>query len=1199
MTDFVHLHLHTEYSLLDGACKIDNLISYCKKNGVDTVCITDHGNMYGTLHFAEKAAIAGIKYIIGCEFYVDKDMNDKTGRSFDHLILLAKNKAGYKNLVQLDSMAFVDGFHYKPRIDYKVLKEHSEGVICLSACLAGGIPKKLLDGDEQGAEELALYLKDVFGEDFYIEIQDHGIPEEKRVLPMLVALAKKIGVEIVATNDVHYITRAEAEMQDVLMCIQMKKTLDDPKRMKFDTQEFYFKTGDEMAQLFSAYPQAIANTRAIADKVTEPAFNLDKKGYPVRDTSLIPGYTPPDGSTPPEYLRKLTAEGLKRRYGEVTKRELDRAEYELVVIIGMGFAEYYLIVWDFINWSKAHGIPVGPGRGSGVSSIVAYAIGITDVEPLQYDLLFERFLNPDRVSMPDFDIDFCTDRRSETIEYVRRKYHPENVCQIVTFGTMAAKNSIKDVGRVLRVPYSETDRLTKIMDGKTSIGDLLGRRIEGARAAYEAETDPDKKAEAEGKLNDLKAARNAEFCEIYETDATLRRVIDMAMQIEGMPRQTGMHAAGVVICRKKIADNVPLSRNGEDITTQFVAKEIEALGMLKMDFLALVTLTDIKKCKDYILENHNFEVDFNKIGYKDEGAYSLISEGDTDGVFQLEAGGMKKFMRQLKPDCLEDLIAGVSLYRPGPMRFIDSFCNRKHGIEAITYDCPEEEKILKVTYGIPVYQEQVMQIFQYLAGFSLGEADLVRRAMGKKDKKTLMAQKEKFINGGISDTNGSTIVGCVKNGISAEVAAKIFADMEGFASYAFNKSHAAAYATLAYQTAWLKKYYCKEFICALLNNRLNKIEEITKYVLYLKDKGIKVLPPDINKSKTVFSVQDGGVRFGLSALKGTGQGAIDDVIAEREKNGEFKDFPDFVLRCAPFVNKRIIEGLILAGAFDYMGIARSRLFAVYDDVYSRATGISKQKSGAQMSLFGEFIEEEKLEVEYPDIPEYEVMEKLSKEKQVLGVYVSGHPFDKYKAAFKDKNFNCSMLEYVEDEDGNRTYPQVEQGMQVEMGGIISAYRRTTTKRTGAIMAFITVEDVYGSVECVAFPAIFERVKAAIANDKIVTVKGKLDLDGGKEPSIILDDLQEFDVEAYEGKSGVRKVAPAGGRQPVLWLNASALSDDDFDELVSMLANYEGKTTCAIVRGGKKYRLPTGVNYCRGLLAELSAFIFEKDIKYVE
>ena len=1200
MTDFVHLHLHTEYSLLDGACKIDNLISFCKKNGIDTVCITDHGNMYGTLHFAEKAAIAGIKYIIGCEFYVTRDMHDKSQNISEHLILLAKNKAGYKNLVQLDSMAFVDGFYYKPKIDYNVLKEHSEGVICLSACLAGGIPHRLLNGDDEGAEKLALYLKDIFGEDFYIEIQDHGIPEEKQVLPKLVALARKIGVQIVATNDVHYITKAEAEMQDVLMCIQMKKTLDDPKRMKFDTHEFYFKSGDEMAALFSAYPEAISNTRVIADKVTEPAFNLDKKGYPIRDTSLIPGYTPLDGSTPPEYLRKLTADGLKRRYGEVTKRELDRAEYELGVIIGMGFAEYYLIVWDFINWSKANGIPVGPGRGSGVSSIVAYAIGITDVEPLQYDLLFERFLNPDRVSMPDFDIDFCTDRRSETIEYVRQKYHPENVCQIVTFGTMAAKNSIKDVGRVMRVPYSETDRLTKIMDGKTSIGDLLGRRIDGARATYEAETDPDKKADAEGKLNDLKAARNNEFCEIYETDVTLRRVIDMAMQIEGMPRQTGMHAAGVVICRKKIADNVPLSRNGEDITTQFVAKEIEALGMLKMDFLALVTLTDIKKCIDYIRENHSIDVDFHKIGYTDAGAYSLISEGDTDGVFQLEAGGMKKFMRQLKPDCLEDLIAGVSLYRPGPMRFIDSFCNRKHGIEPIAYDCPEEEKILKVTYGIPVYQEQVMQIFQYLAGFSLGEADLVRRAMGKKDKKTLMAQKEKFINGGISDTNGSTIVGCVKNGISAEVAAKIFADMEGFASYAFNKSHAAAYATLAYQTAWLKKYYIKEFICALLNNRLNKIEEITKYVLYLKDKGIKVLPPDINKSKTVFSVQDGGVRFGLSALKGTGQSAIDDVIAEREKNGEFKDFPDFVLRCAPFVNKRIIEGLILAGAFDSMGIARSRLFAVYDEVYSRATGISKQKNGDQMSLFGEFIEEEKIEVEYPDIPEYDVMDKLSKEKQVLGVYVSGHPFDKYKSAFKDKNFNCSMLEYTEDEDGNRTYTQVEQGMQVEMGGIISAYRRTTTKRTGAIMAFVTVEDVYGSVECVAFPAIFERVKAAIANDKIVTVRGKLDLDGGKEPSIILDDLKEFDVEAFEGRAGtVKQTVKKDIKQPILWLNATALSDVDFDDFVSMLSNYEGGTTCAIVRGNKKYKLPHGINYCRGLLAELGGFILDKDIKYIE
>ncbi len=1198
MTDFVHLHLHTEYSLLDGACKIDNLIDYCKNNGVDTVCITDHGNMYGTLHFAEKAAIAGLKYIIGCEFYLTKDMYKHEGNTAEHLILLAKNKAGYKNLVQLDSMAFVDGFYYKAKIDYNVLREHSEGVICLSACLAGGIPRRLLNGDYEGAREMALNLKDIFGEDFYIEIQDHGIPEERRVLPLLVKLADEIGVEIVATNDVHYLKKEDAEMHDVLLCIQTKKTLDDPKRMKFDTDEFYFKSGDEMAALFPNLPKAISNTRVIADKVVEPAFNLDKKGYPIRDMTLIPGYTPPDGSTPEQYLRKLTDEGLVRRYGTVTKRERDRADYELDVICRMGYAEYYLIVWDFINWSKENGIPVGPGRGSGVSSIVAYSIGITDVEPLQYDLLFERFLNPDRVSMPDFDIDFCTDRREETIEYVRQKYHPENVCQIVTFGTMAAKNAIKDVGRVMRVPYSETDRLTKIMDGKTSIGDLLGRRIQSTEKKMNAESDPDKKEEIRGKLNELKSARNAEFCEIYETDQTLKRVIDMALQLEGMPRQTGMHAAGVVICRKKIADNVPLSRNGEDITTQFVAKEIEALGMLKMDFLALVTLTDIKKCVDYIKEDTGFVVDFTKIGYTDAGAYGLISDGDTDGVFQLEQGGMKRFMKTLKPDTLEDLIAGISLYRPGPMKFIDSFCKRKHGEEPITYDCPEEEKILKVTYGIPVYQEQVMQIFQFLAGFSLGEADLVRRAMGKKDKKTLMAQKEKFINGGISDTNGSKIVGCVNNGISADVAAKIFANMEGFASYAFNKSHAAAYATLAYQTAWLKRYYCKEFICALLNNRLNKIDEITKYVLYIKEKGMKLFPPDINKSKTAFAVENDGIRFGLSALKGSGQAAIDEVIKERTENGPFVDFPDFIMRCAGVVNKRIIEGLILAGAFDSMGVRRSQLYAVYDELYSRAVAINKQKNSNQLSLFGDIIEEEKLVVDYPDLPEYELMEKLSREKQVLGVYVSGHPFEKYMAAFRECNFNCSLIsDFNEDEDGNRTYNSITDGMAVNMGGIISAYKRTTTRSSGATMAFLTLEDVYGSVECVAFPAIYERSKAAIAVDKIVSIKGKLDLSKPDEPTIILDTVKEFDRDGFDSANA--KANTVKQRKATLWLNASELSDEDFDEIVGVLTNYEGETLCAIVRGNKKYRLPSGINYCRGLIAELRGYLYEKDIKFVE
>ncbi len=1195
MKDFVHLHLHTEYSLLDGACKIDNLIEHCKTNGIDTVCITDHGNMYGTLQLAEKAAVAGLKYIIGCEFYVTEDMNDKTSQSAEHLILLAKNRRGYINLVQLDSMAFVDGFYYKPKIDYKVLKEHSEGVICLSACLAGGIPRRLLAGDYDGAKNLALYLKEIFKEDFYIEIQDHGIEEERRVLPHLVSLANDIGVELVATNDVHYLSKSDAEMQDVLMCIQMKKQLDDPKRMKFATDEFYFKTGDEMAALFPNLPKAISNTRTIADKVTEPAFNLNKKGYPEKDNTLIPTYTPEDGSTAEEYLRKLTAEGLKTRYGTPTEKELSRAEYELGIICSMGYADYYLVVWDFINWSKKNAIPVGPGRGSGVSSIVAYSIGITDVEPLQYDLLFERFLNPDRVSMPDFDIDFCTDRREETIEYVRRKYGAENVCQIVTFGTMAAKNSIKDVGRVMRVPYSETDRITKIMDGKTSISDLLGRRLDGVRKKIDAEQDEDKKAELREKLNELSAMRNSEFCEIYETDDSLRRVIDMALKIEGMPRQTGIHAAGVVICQKRIADNVPLSRNGEDITTQYVAKEIESLGMLKMDFLALVTLTDIKKCCDYINENYGKIIDFNKIGYSDGGAYSLISEGDTDGVFQLEAGGMKRFMKNLRPDCLEDLIAGVSLYRPGPMQFIDSFCRRKHGQEEIKYDCPQEEKILKVTYGIPVYQEQVMQIFQDLGGFSLGEADLVRRAMGKKDKKTLMAQKEKFINGGISDTNGSEIVGCKKNGISVNVANKIFGDMENFASYAFNKSHAAAYATLAYQTAWLKKYYCKEFICALLNNRLNKIDEITKYVLYLKEKGYKVLPPDINKSKTVFTVENDGVRFGLSALKGAGQAVIDAVIEERNKNGDFKDFPDFVSRCISVLNSRLVEGLILSGAFDAMGVKRSQLEEIYEPLCNKAKTINKQRNSAQMNLFGDILGEEKLDVTYPDIAEYELNEKLSKEKQVLGVYVSGHPFEKYVHAFPDCTFDCSFFDdYVEDEDGNRTFNRISDGMRITMAGIIASYRRTMTKRTGTYMAFMTLEDVYGSVECVCFPSAYEKYKAEIINDRIVKVRGKLDVDAEKGVSLIIDEI--IPMETQERTDAVTDVR---SHKSVLWLNATSVADENFEEFINTLYNYEGESVCKIVRGKQKFLFPTGVNYCRGLLAELSVFINLEDIKFIE
>ena len=768
MTDFVHLHLHTEYSLLDGAAKVDDLVSYLAENNINACAVTDHGNMYASLYFAEECVKKGIKYIIGCELYATDDHFDKRpGTKTEHIVLLAKNKTGYKNIVKLDSLSYIDGFYGKPRISYEYIKKHSEGVICLSACLAGRIPQYLLEGEYERAKAFAKEMQDVFGEDFYIELQDHGIEEERRIIPELIKLARELNIQLVATNDVHYIHKEDWEAHDVLLCIQTKKTLATPKRMKFDTQEFYMKSGDEMLELFKYVPEAISNTRVIADKIEEPVFDLTAKGDPIRDTSLIPLYKAEDGSTSPDYLTRLTWEGIPKRYSEITDTIKQRVEYELSIIIKMGFADYFLIVWDYINWSRMHGIPVGPGRGSGVGSIVAYSIGITDVDPLKYDLIFERFLNPDRVSMPDFDVDFCTRRRHETIEYVREKYHPENVAQIVTFGTLASRAVIKDVGRVMGVPYSETDKVAKLMDGKSTIRELLGLNIPKVEANLEKETDPEKRGEIDKKLKELKKKKNVEFIEVYENNEELRRVIDMGLKLEGMPKNTSEHAAGVVICNKVLSDNVPLARNGEDIVTQFDMKEVEAVGMLKMDFLALTTLTDIENTLSYIREGLGVEIDFNKIGVDVPEAYQLISSGDTDAVFQLEQGGMKKFMKDLQPNCLEDLIAGISLYRPGPMDFIPKYIENKHNPDKVVYDTPYLEPILKNSYGVIIYQEQVMQIFQQLAGYSLGQADLVRRAMAKKKKKELMEQKNKFIYGSPEDN----ITGCAKLGIPAEVAA--------------------------------------------------------------------------------------------------------------------------------------------------------------------------------------------------------------------------------------------------------------------------------------------------------------------------------------------------------------------------------------------------------------------------------------------
>ena len=1206
MTDFVHLHLHTEYSLLDGAAKVDDLIDHLVKNNINACAITDHGNMYASLYFAEECVKKGIQYIIGCELYaVDDHLTKQFGIKNEHIVLLAKNKTGYKNIVKLDSLSYIDGYYGgKPRISYDLIKQHHEGVICLSACLAGRMPQLLLQGDYEGAKKWASEMKAVFGEDFYIELQDHGIEEQRRIMPDLIKIARELDIQMVATNDVHYIEKEDWESHEILLCIQTKSTLANPK-MRFEQHEFYMKSGDEMAELFHYVPEAISNTRVIANKIEEPVFDLTPKGDPIRDTSLIPLYKPDDGSSSPDYLTNLTWKGLSGRYENITDEIKARVEYELGIIIKMGFADYFLIVWDYINWSRLNGIPVGPGRGSGVGSIVAYSIGITDVDPLRYDLIFERFLNPDRVSMPDFDVDFCTRRRYETIEYVRKKYHPENVAQIVTFGTLASRAVIKDVGRVMGVPYSETDKVAKLMDGKSTIGELLGLKIPKLEKQIASEENEEKRVELQKKLNEQKQKKNSEFIEVYESNDELHRVIDMGLKLEGMPKNTSEHAAGVVICNKVLSDNVPLARNGEDIVTQFDMKEVEAVGMLKMDFLALTTLTDIQNTLEYIKIGKGIDIDFNKIGVDVPEAYQLISSGDTDAVFQLEQGGMKKFMKDLQPNCLEDLIAGISLYRPGPMDFIPKYIENKHHPEKIVYDTPFLEPILKNSYGVIIYQEQVMQIFQQLAGYSLGQADLVRRAMAKKKKKELMEQKDKFIYGAPAEG----ITGCASLGIPAEVAAKIFADMESFASYAFNKSHAAAYAVVAYRTAYLKAFYPKEFLAGILNDRIDKIDEISKYIMYMKEKNIAVLPPDINKSKEIFWVEGNGLRIGLGALRGVGQDAIAAVIKERDENGLFKDFADFAVRCAKYVNKRIVESLIYAGAFDSFGYARSQVAAVYEDVINRVNGMDKQKAGAQISLFGSIIEEQAIEVSFPNIPEYETMEKLSKEKSVLGVYVSGHPFEKFLPYFKDKNFTCAALNaYTEDEEtGAKTYTELTDGMPVSMGGMISAYKKLKTK-SGAFMAFVTVEDLYGSVECVCFPKVYEKIRSFLEADKVVSVDGKMSIDAEKLPAIIVDRMTEFSLDEKppiaktaavnrEGETARLIVkAEKPDKDKKLWLNVSDLDEADIEELMETLTFYEGETPVVFVKNGKKMLCSQKVTAGKALMAELAGFLPEACVK---
>ena len=1166
MPDFVHLHVHTEYSLLDGATRIDKIFDSVKQKGMDTVAITDHGNMFGTLYFAEEAKKAGIKSIIGCEMYVCDDYLEKTGKqNYDHLILLCKNKKGYKNLIKLDSIAYVDGFHYKPRIDYKTLKEHSEGLICLSACLAGRVAKRLVEGDYDGAKQTALYLKDVYGEDFYLEIQDHGLADQKRINPLLIKLSNETGIPLVATNDVHYLEREDAEMQDVLMCISMKTTIDDPTRLKMESDQSYLKTPDEMKSLFAHIPQAIENTVKIAEKVTEEVFDLTKKGEPIRDISLIPKYYPEDGSSPKEYLYKLASEGLKKRYPVITKEIQDRFDYEFDVISSMGFCDYYLIVWDFINYARSVDIPVGAGRGSGVSSIIAYSVGITDVEPLRYNLIFERFLNRERVSMPDFDVDISDARRGEVVEYVRNKYGHDKVAQIVTFGTLAAKPAIKDVGRVYRVPYSETDKITKLMDAKFSVDQNFGFK----------------------KSKDGEDVSVKELVEMYNQDETVRKVVDMARRVEDMPRQTGMHAAGVVICEKPIMENVPLQRNGDDVTTQFDMIEVEALGMLKMDFLGLRTLTDVQLACKYAEEDFGVHLDFHELGYEDKETYDLIGSGETDGVFQLESPGMKRFMNNLKPSTFEDIIAGISLYRPGPMDSIPQYIENKHNPDKITYDHPLLEPILKNSYGILVYQEQVMQICQNLGGFTLGHADVVRKAMGKKKVEIMEQQKSIFVYGGINESTGMPVDGAIKRGVPEDVAIKVYDNMKPFARYAFNKSHAAAYAVLAYQTAYLKRYYPVQFFCSILNNRIDKIEEISKYLTYLKSKNTEVFPPDVNKSNAYFKTENGGLRFGLVGLKNVGLSVINLIVEERQKNGDFASFEDFINRCVGFgINKRLVESLILSGSFDSFGVNRRTLMAVFGDYMDRVATANKKKDDMQISLFGTILDEDEgLKLEYPDMTEYSSKEKLTLEKTVLGIYLSGHPLSDFKEQFEKFSFNTSVLDYFEeDEDGSRTYTEFKEGDHVVMGGIISEFKRLATK-SGQTMAFIKIEDIYGQIEAIIFPKVFDKSRDLLKEEEVVRLTGKLQVKDGV-PQLIAESVDKLEI---------KEDAPVSHEQEFMGLIIPDDKTDKLDDILDILSSYEGEIPVIIAMKGKKYNAHCAVRRCEGLKSELKNYVSDEDI----
>lgn len=1159
---FVHLHLHTEYSLLDGATRIDTLFDACKEKNMPAVAITDHGNMYGAYHFYCLAKKKGIKPIIGCEFYMADDLTVKSGdvkREFNHLVLIAKNNTGYKNLVKLNSIGFVDGYYYKPRIDFKTLSQHSEGLICLSACIAGQLPRLLRDGMWEEARKLVKQYKELFGEDYYIELQDHGIADEIYVMPKLIKIAEEFGVELVATNDVHYLKESDAEMQDILLCVQTGKFFDDPGRMRFEGTQFYLKDYDEMAEKFSYVPQALENTLKIAEKCN---VSIEKK-------PLLPPYKPDNGMTPYEFLKDLLEKGLKRRYKEITPEIRQRADYELEVVSKMGFVEYYLIVWDFINYAHEHGIPVGPGRGSGAGSIIAYAIGITQVEPLRYGLIFERFLNPERVSMPDFDIDFCMDRRGEVIDYVIEKYTKPRVAQIVTFGRMKAKNAVKDVCRVLRVPYAEGDKITKLIPLNATLKNAFG---------------------LDGKNEGV-----PELMEIYK-DYSMKRVIDLAIALEDMPRQTGMHAAGVVICREDLSDNVPLQRSGDDITTQYNMKEVEELGLLKMDFLGLRTLTDIDKTIKIVKETTGEEFDFEDCQYDDPNVFELIASGNTDAVFQLESGGMKRVMKDLKPDCLEDIIAGISLYRPGPMQFIPDYIKGKRDPKSVHYAHPMLEPILGLTNGCMVYQEQVMQICRSLAGYSYGQADEVRRAMGKKKMDVMALHRNYFINGKVNDNGEVEIEGAVRRGVPKETAELLFDQMYAFAQYAFNKSHAAAYAYVSYQTAYCKRYHPVEYLAAVLNNRITNIDDIKKYIAYGKENNIDFLPPDINKSGVSFTVENGKIRFALAAIKNIGSGSMEKIVEERKTHGDFVSLEDFLKRVeSQYLNKRLVENLIKSGAFDCFKVSRAQMVSVFEPLMEMVYADKKKKESGQFSMFDLVENAAPAVVALPksNIKEFPNKLKLSYEKEVLGLYVSGNPLDEYREKLKAFTFNTGMVTFSEDDDDFESSQKQSdwEGKEVSLAGVLEELKKIAT-RSGKTMAVGRLEDLHGSIELTFSPWYYEKIiKDKVEQDSVVTVTGKISFRQDKA-SLLVDKLEVWSEQkmAETDKNAVSEK---------LYLKMPFKDNELYAKLSAVLKEYAGDIPVILVIDGDRLGMPYKVRKNNGLIYELSDVLGEDNVRFVD